>query len=142
MLPDNLDTNQVRNRLGAEVEFVYQDGAGGQFRVYKRKNGAPNLIETITVQHRTVGKGTERVRQSNISIVKEVVSDTDPTKRAIIRQSKSFWVPEGHLADLDDVKDVDAYMNTFCAQTSAGTSGVLVMDGTGLGAEALINGTI
>jgi hypothetical protein len=140
MLPDNLTANQVKNRAGVAIPFAYVDGPGGRSRTYKSTSAAPYLPHTIVVQHREVGKGVDMIRQSNVTIVKKVVSAVDPTKTTLIRESRTLYVQEGHLADMNDVKDVAANMNSFCSTTGAAT--VVLFDGTGLGTDALVNGTL
>jgi hypothetical protein len=140
MLPDNLTANQIKNRSGTEREFAYVDGPGGRSRIYKDTTMPLNLPCYITVQHRIVGKGLDAVRQSNITIDKTVVSATDPTKTVHIRESRTKYVPEAHISSMNDTQDVSAFMNSFCATDGTGTT--VLFAGTGLGTEALDNGTL
>jgi hypothetical protein len=139
-LPVNLTTNEVKDRAGVEVQFLFFDDSPPRTRVYGRDAEAPNLPERIKVQHREVGKpGVTLRRQSNILFTKTVMG-SDTVTPVTIRGSISLDVPQGAINDFNAVKDVVAYMNSFMATTGAATT--VLFDGTGYGSAALINGTL
>jgi hypothetical protein len=139
-LPSNLNTNEVKDRAGTEVEFTFFDDSKPRSREWQRSNQAPYLIESIKVQHRDVGKpGFFLVRQSNLRIVKNVLSLVDNSTIVPIISSHSLQIPIGALTTFDAVKDVVAYHNTLMA-TINGTT--VLFDGTGTAAAAMIAGTV
>lgn len=141
-IPLNLTSNEVKDRAGTEREFSDRgDVEGSRAREWNASTEAPAYPERLRVQHREVGKpGVTLRRQSNITFKKTVVSQVDTSTPAEIRMSISLDVPQGHLTDLNAVKDVVAWANSFLSTTGAGTT--VLFDGTGYGSAALINGTL
>lgn len=139
-LPTNLTTNEVKDRAGTEVEFLYRDELG-RSREYAKSGETPSLPERIKIQHRDVGKpGAGLRRQSNLLITKTVLSQVDSLTPVVIRASVSLDIPVGALTDLNSVKDVAAYMNSILSTTGSGTT--VLFDGTGTATAALVNGTL
>lgn len=139
-LPENLNTNEVKNRAGTEVEFLFRND-DGRSQEYRAAGGSPSLPIDLKVQHRDVGKpGLTLRRQSNLLVVKNIISPVDGQTPARISCSTTLDVPEGALNSLDDVKDVLAMSMSFLATTGAGTT--VLFDCTGTGAAALVNGTL
>jgi hypothetical protein len=136
-LPQNLNTNEVKNAAGTEVEFLYRDEVG-RTREYAASGEAPNLPHRIRVKHAETGKGIELVRRSVAQVEKQVLG-VSGTKRAILVY-KVAVVPVGDIADLSAVKDASAELDAFCATTGAATA--VLFDGSGYGDSAIINGTL
>jgi hypothetical protein len=138
-LPANLVTNEVKDRAGTEVEFLFREEVG-RSREYMKSGEVPSLPYRLKVQHREVGKGASLIRQSNVTILGTLLSQVDLITPVQVRESRTLYVPQGHLTDLNVVKDIAAFMNSFCATLGAGTT--VLYDGTGYGSAALINGTL
>jgi hypothetical protein len=140
-LPLNLNTNEIKDRTGTEREFLDRgDVEGSRAREWNAATEAPAYPERIRTQHREVGKpGITLRRQSNITFKKTVLSQVDSVTPAEIKFSVSSDIPVGHLTDLNAVKDVCAWMNSFLS--SLGVSTTILYDGTGSGSAVLINGT-
>lgn len=136
-LPQTLNTNEVKNAAGTEIEFLYRDEVG-RMREYAASGEAPNLSHRLKVSHQEVGKGTELVRRS-VSRVDKTVVGASGTKR-VISFYKVGVIPVGDLADLTVVKDVSAELDSFCCTTGAATT--VLFDGSGYGDSAIINGTL
>lgn len=135
MLTNTLNTNEVKNRLGTEVEFVSIDDSGTA-HVFKASAEQPNLQHRLRVAHSELSSNEDARRRSNLSISKEITG-VSGKKRKIIG-SYTLDIPVGDIDDLDDVKDVNAEMLSLLATTGAATT--VLFDGTGNGSVCLING--
>jgi hypothetical protein len=138
-LPTNLTTNEVKNSAGTEVEFLFLNELG-RSREYFKSGENPSLPERLKIQHREIGTGTSKRRQSNFLTRKTVLSGVDTVTPVEIRVSTSLDAPIGHLANLTDVTTAMAYHNSMLASDGGNTT-VLYL-GTGTAAAALINGTL
>lgn len=138
-LPTNLTTNEVKDRAGTEVEFLFREEVG-RSREYQKSGETPSLPERIKVQHQETGKNISLVRRSNLRVTKTVMSQVDSVTPVQIIFSGTLQVPQGHLNDLNATKDVMSYVNSILGTTGAGTT--VLFDGTGTAATALINGTL
>jgi len=136
MLSNTLNTNEVKNRSGTEVEFsrLSQNERTTEFAQIAE---TPYLKNRMKIQHREVGSGAKAVRQSNIRFDKSSVGVDTVT---VVTTSCSLTVsaPVGQLANANEIADVLAYMMSFVA--SLGASTTILYDGTGNGAKALLEG--
>lgn len=136
-LPTNLNTNEVKDRLGAEKEFNYLDSEG-RVRRYSRVGAAPSQPCILKVSHLMSGSGATAVRRSMARVDITVVGKSG--KLVQCSAYKVVVVPEGELDDLNAVSDASAMLDSFCATTGAATT--VLFDGSGNGDSALINGTL
>lgn len=136
-LSTDLLTNEVKNRAGTEIEFVHRS-LEGRTHEYAQSGAAPNLPVSLKIAHSVTGVGIEAVRRSVVRIDKAVIGAS--AKKRTISGYKVIVAPEGDIADLNDVKDVSAMLDSFCSTTGAGTT--VLFDGSGNGDSALINGTV
>lgn len=136
-LPVDLTTNEVKDRTGAEIEFIHFSNEGRE-HVYIRKDCNPMLPETIRVKHEETGTGAERVRRSLVRV--DIARTGASGKVRKVSAYKNVIVPCGDIADLNAVKDASAMLDSFCATTGAATT--VLFDGTGNGDSAAINGTL
>lgn len=137
-LPTALNTNEVKNSAGTEVEFVRQDGGTGRKLVYQQVAETPNAPHRITFSHAETGSGADLVRRS-LSRVDKTVTGVSGKPRII-----SFYevgvIPVGDISTLDEVKNVQAELISLVASTGADT--VVKFDCTGTAAAAVVNGTL
>jgi len=138
-IPQNLQTNEVKNSAGTEIEFI-GTGPDGRSRTFIQSNENPSQEHRIKVQHQETGTGMKKNRRSNIRLDKIVISTVDNLSPVPITASFTVSVPVGALVSLAEVKNVVAEMLSFLATTGAGTT--VLFDCTGYGAEALVNGTL
>lgn len=137
MLPTSLNTNEIKNAAGVEVEFERQFTEGRK-TVFEKKNKVPNRPHLITVQHSTSGKAAALRRRSNVTTSQDV--DGADANVTFIRVSTTVDIPEGNLSNLDAVKDVLA--NHISGLASTGADTVVKFDCTGTLAQSLLNGTV
>lgn len=137
MLSTSLLTNEVKDRLGVEQEFEHHD-LSGRTHIYRRKGQAPSLPTYLKIAHQVTGVSTSTVRRSVVRVDKSVVGKSG--KVVNVSCYKVWVVPEGELDDLEDVQDVSANIDSFCATT--GAANVVLFDGSGNGDSAGINGDV
>jgi len=138
MLPTTLNTNEVKDAAGAELEF-------GRIRTNERQlefallTEAPNLPFRINVSHIETGEGNKKTRRSVIRVDKTHIgadSLTPITTSAYVVVSTQV----GLSASYDTLKTVLAALAQLCFSRGTGTT--ILYDGTGYGSEALINGSL
>jgi len=141
MLPNNLNTNEVKTSAGVEVEFLYHDKQG-QVAIYAIKDENPSQPQRIMFRHEEVGKpgtlGYRRRSNMNISVTK--LSEVDSVTPVTGRFNATVDLPEGHsttraLADL-----LLAYAVSLLA--SDGSSTTISFAGNGTAAQVLADGTL
>lgn len=137
-IPATLNTNEVKDRAGAEVEFR-EFSKEGRTHVWS-KSGAtdPSALPFLKISHQETGAGLSRVRRSMSRVDIPVTGKSGKT--VFCSAYKVVVVPEGELTSYDTVKDASAMLDSFNCTTGAATA--VLFDGTGYGDSALINGTI
>jgi hypothetical protein len=135
MLSNTLNTNEVKNSAGTEVEFQ-RLSTEGRTTVFAQIAETPNLEHRLSISHQESGSGSARRRRSVVRIDKDVVGVS-----LLPRTVSSYWVtdaPVGDLSATTEIKNVIAELMSFCA--SLGASTTILYDGTGNGADVMING--
>lgn len=130
-----LNTNEIKNSAGTEVEFTRKSSQGTTVE-YAQITEAPNREHRFKIQHQELGTGIEERRRSNLKFRKEVTGASGTVRE--ISWSLTGDLPVGDLADYTEPKNLLAEMMSFCA--SLGASTTILYDCTGNGADALVNG--
>lgn len=139
MLTNTLNTNEIKNSAGTEVEFTRlgSDGRTTEFAVIGESPAYPNRM---LISHQESGTGLTKRRRSVIRFNKTVAGQIDAT----LPMTASVYVvadlPVGQLSTNALPADVIAQLLSFCA--SLGASTTILYDGTGNGAASLISGGI
>jgi len=140
MLSNNLNTNEVKNAAGTEVEFEHLEFPPGRARVFSMIGENPSLPHRLSISHEETGTGNKRRRRSRIRFDKTKLSEVD----SVTPITGSVYVvsdaPVGHLTTTALIKDLVAELNSFLSTTGAGTT--VLFDGTGSGANVLIQGSL
>lgn len=137
MLANTLNTNEIKNAAGTEVEFsrLQTSGRTTEFAAIGESPSAPHRM---SIRHAESGSGTEQRRRSVLRIDKTVAGQVDTTKAC----RNSFYIVGdlniGNLTSLAEPKNVLAELLSFAATTGAATT--VLFDCSGNGADALING--
>jgi hypothetical protein len=139
MLSNTLNTNELKNAAGAEVEFDHQE-SDARHRVFKAIPENPAFPHLLSVNHQEVGVGIKRVRRSNVRIDKTVVSGVDNTTPVPISAYTVVSIPVGALVNMTEVTNVLAELQSFISTTGAGTT--VLFDGSGNGAKCLLGGSL
>jgi hypothetical protein len=137
MLPTNLNTNEVKNAAGTEVEFS-RLATLDRSVTFAQVSETPNLPHRLKVSHLETGSGSDKRRRSVVRFDKTVTGAS-----ALPRTISAYVVldiPVGDLSALTEVGNVAAELNSFLSTTGAGTT--VLFDGTGYGTAACINGSL
>lgn len=138
-LSNTLNTNEIKNSAGTGIAFQHLEQAGRK-HVFAQTGEAPALQHRLTVSHVEIGSGINLRRRSMVRIDKDVMSTVDTTKKVTISSYNVTDSPVGALLAFTEVTNVVAELLSFCA--SKGASTTILYDGTGNGADCLINGSL
>jgi len=138
MLSNNLNTNEVKNSSGAEVEFEHLDSEG-RTRVFAQVNEPPSGKHRLSIKHAETGAGVKLCRRSAIRVDKTTVSTVD----SVTPITNSAYIvvdsPVGYMLTNAELANVLAELVSFVA-TLGGTT--VLYDGTGSGAKVLLQGSL
>jgi hypothetical protein len=137
MLNNTLNTNEVKNSAGTEVEFSRLSTVG-RSTVFSMITETPSLPYRLSISHAESGSGVKRIRRSLVRFDKTVMSTVDTTLPVVI---SDYWVqvaPVGALVANTEMVHVLANLMSFVA--SLGASTTILYDGTGNGAQVLLTG--
>jgi hypothetical protein len=138
MLSTTLNTNELKNAAGAEVEFQSL-GILGRSHEYAVIGESPALPHRLLVSHQETGKGIKQVRRSVVRLNKTIVSTIDLVTPVTISFYTVAVIPIGAMAAITEATNVNAELISFMA-TLGGTT--VLYDGTGNGSAVLLNGGI
>jgi hypothetical protein len=140
MLPNSLNTNEIKDAAGAEVEYQCIDGPTNRTREFAKVGESPYLEDRLIIGHVESGSGIKRRRRSRIRFDLDAVSGVDAS---VIDTSSAILIldaPVGTQTTNVQNAAVLARMMSFCA--SLGASTTILYDGTGNGAVVLLAGTL
>lgn len=137
MLSNTLNTNEVKNALGAEVEFqrLSQSERSTEFAQISEPPSQPHRLK---ISHQESGSGFSRRRRSVVRFDKTVASTVDATKTCTVSAYIVLDAPVGALVASTEFGNVLAEVLSFSATTGAATT--VLFDCTGNGAAALVSG--
>jgi hypothetical protein len=139
MLNNTLNTNEIKNAAGTEVEFS-RLSVDQRSTVFAQITESPALPHRLTISHGEVGAGIKRRRRSLVRIDKTSVSTVDSVTPVTTSCYVVLDAPVGALTASTELSAVVAEVLSFCA--SLGASTTILYDGTGNGANALIAGSL
>lgn len=139
MLSNTLNTNEVKNASGTEIEFQHLDGVGRK-RIFAKIGENPSLQHRLSISHAETGLGLKLVRRSAVRFDYQVLSERD----LVTPVTCSFYtvgvIPVGHLTAYTAPTLCAANLMSFLCTTGAGTT--VLFDGTGNGMAAILNGSL
>jgi len=137
MLPTTLNTNEVKDAAGAELEFQRLNTDMRQLE-FGLIGEVPSNPHRLKVSHQEIGSGATKRRRSAVRVDLTVTGTS--TLPRVISAYVVVDIPVGDIANYDNAKKVLANLMSFCA--SLGASTTILYDCTGNGASALINGSL
>lgn len=137
MLTDTLNTNEVKDSAGSEVEFT-RLGIDSRSTEFAKISESPALPHRLKIAHQQSGSGIKQRRRSVVRFDKTVVSDVDDVTPVTVSAYMVLDAPIGALETPAELTNAVANVLSFCATTGAATT--VLFDGTGNGAAALISG--
>jgi len=135
MLTNTLNTNEVKNSSGTEVEFS-RISTTGRTTEFAQITETPPYPHRLKISHQETGAGVNTRRRSLVRFEKTVAGVSGvPVK---IAAYAVLDIPVGNLSAYTEPANVMAELMSFCA--SLGASTTILYDGTGNGAAALLSG--
>jgi len=138
MLSNTLNTNEIKNAAGTEVEFEHLTGGSDRTRTFRQITEAYPYPNHLTLKHVETGSGINKIRRSLVRFDKTVASTVDATRTCVISIYQVGIIPVGALLASTEVANVNAQMGSF--MYSLGASTTILYDGTGNGSVVLISG--
>lgn len=139
MLTNTLNTNEIKNAAGTEVEFT-RLSIGDRKTEFAMIGETPAQPNRLVITHQESGVGANRRRRSLVRFDRTTAGEVDTTVNV---KSSAYIVldsPIGNLTTSTATKAVLAQLIAFVA--SLGASTTILYDCTGNGADVLINGGI
>lgn len=139
MLVNTLNTNEIKDNAGAEVEFS-RLSSSERASVFAQVAEPPARPYRLTVSHQEIGSGLKRRRRGLVRFDKTVMSDVDTTLPVVVSAYAVLDAPVGALTTQTEMAKVLANLMSFLSTTGAATT--VLFDGTGNGAKCLLNGDL
>lgn len=139
MLSNTLNTNEVKNSAGTEVEFSRLSTNARQ-TIFAAIAESPSAPHRLTIGHQEAGSGLKKRRRSLVRFDKTVISTVDSVTPVTVSAYIVLDTPVGALTTSAEMANVIAELLSFCSTTGAATT--VLFDGTGNGASCLLNGSL
>lgn len=139
MLSDSLNTNQVKDASGTEVEFSLKS-RGIDKAEWKAVLEGPSLPHRIGIAHQEIGEGIKKRCRSRLGTTKTVMSTVDATLPVGIQVYTVVDAPIGALTATTEIANTIAEHISLLASTGADTT--IKFDCSGNGAAVLLNRTL
>jgi len=137
MLSNTLNTNEVKNSAGTEVEFS-SISVLDRSRVFAQISETPSLPHRLTISHQESGKGINKRRRSMARIDRTSISTVDSVTPVVSTTYIVSDSPVGAITTMAEPTHSMAELLSFMATTGSGTT--VLFDGSGNGANALLTG--
>lgn len=137
MLSNTLNTNEIKNSAGTEVEFS-RLSSNDRTTEFAQITETPYCPHRLKVAHQESGVGIKKRRRSLVRFDKTVMSTVDTTLPVTVSAYMVLDAPVGALTTNAEMANVLAELMSFCATTGAATT--VLFDCTGNGAATLLNG--
>jgi hypothetical protein len=138
MLSNTLNTNEIKNAAGTELEFQRLQSLGrtAEFGLITE---SPYLPHRISIKHAETGSGLKLKRRSTIRVDKTVISSVDSLTPVTPLAYIVIEYPVGALTANTEMANVLAELGSFVFTLGTTTH---LYDGTGTGAKELLAGGI
>jgi hypothetical protein len=137
MLSNTLNTNEIKNAAGTEVEFSRLSTAE-RSTVFAQITETPAAPHRLSIAHQESGVGIRKRRRSVVRFDKTVISGVEAGLPITVSAYMVLDAPIGAMSSIAEATNVVAELLSFCATTGAATT--VLFDGTGNGATALLTG--
>lgn len=137
MLSNTLNTNEIKNSAGTEVEFS-RLSSSDRTTVFGQIAESMSAPHRLSVSHQETGKGINKRRRSLVRFDKTVMSTVDSVTPVVVSAYAVLDAPVGALTANTEAANVLAELMSFLA--SLGASTTILYDCTGNGAATLLSG--
>lgn len=139
MLSNLLNTNEIKDAAGAEVEFT-RLSLGDRTSEFAKVSESPNLPQRLVIRHQETGVGMKKRRRSVIRFDLTSISGVDSATPITDSAYVVLDSPVGASTSSAQAAKALAHLMSFLATTGAATT--VLFDGTGNGAKTLLNGDL
>lgn len=138
MLPTTLNTNEIKDAAGTEIQFIRDASGPGSKLTFRKEGESPNLKHRLTISHSETGAGAARRRRSLVRFDKDIEGVSGVTRA--VSCYAVMDAPVGDISATTELAAIMANLNSFLSSLGATTT--ILYDGTGNGATCLIAGTL
>lgn len=138
-LPTTLNTNEVKDSAGAEIEFQRLSSVDRKL-VFAKIGETPSLPHRLTISHLETGVGLKARRRSLVRVDKTSISTVDSVTPVTFSAYIVLDAPVGAVTAMTEGATVLANLMSFVS--SLGASTTILYDGTGNGSAALLAGSL
>lgn len=139
MLANTLNTNEIKDSAGVEVEFTRIKSSGRETE-FAKIGESPALPHRLTIKHVETGSGIRKRRRSVVRFDLTSMSTVDATVPVVTSAYAVLDTPVGALTANTVPTNVLANLMSFIASLGATTT--ILYDGTGNGAKVLLQGDL
>lgn len=139
MLANTLNTNEVKDSAGVEVEFSRLSTKDRETE-FAKVGETPNQPYRLKIKHLETGSGMNMRRRSVTRFDKTVISGVDSVTPITWSAYEVLDAPIGAATSMAEGTNVLANLHSFSATTGAATT--VLFDGTGNGSKALLEGSL
>lgn len=137
MLSNTLNTNEIKNAAGAEVEFA-RISSGPRQTEFAQITESPSAPHRLVISHQETGSGKLLRRRSLVRFNKTVISTVDNVTPVTVSAYAILDAPVGALLASTEMSNTIAELMSFLSTTGAGTT--VLFDCSGNGAATLLSG--
>jgi len=137
MLSNTLNTNEIKNSAGTEVEFSRLSTSDRKTE-FAQIAETPSLPYRLSISHQEVGTGLKKRRRSLVRFDKTTISGVDTVTPITTSAYAVLDHPVGASTTSAEAAHVLANLMSFVA--SLGADSTILFAGTGNGAVALLQG--
>jgi len=137
MLPNTLNTNEIKGSAGTEIEFRRLSTSQRE-TTFAAIAETPSLPHRLSIKHTEVGSGMKLRRRSLVRFDKTVISGVDTITPVTVSAYIVLDAPVGAMSSIAEATNVVAELMSFVASLGATTT--ILYDGTGNGAVVLLTG--
>jgi len=137
-LPTTLNTNEVKDSSGTEIEFLRLSSVDRKL-VFAKSGETPSLPHRLTISHLETGVGLKLRRRSLVRVDKTSLSTVDAVTPVTFSAYIVLDAPVGAVATMAEGAQVLANLASFCSTLGSTT---VLYDGTGNGSAALLAGSL
>jgi len=139
-LPLVLNTNEVKDSAGSEIEFQRLGNDIGRKLTFFKIGESPAYQHRLGISHQESGTGIRAVRRSQVFVKKTFISSVDNVTPVTALFYVVGVIPIGAITSITEPTTCLANLNSFMASKGATTT--ILFDGTGYGSECLLNGSL
>lgn len=139
MLANTLNTNEIKDSAGVEVEFTRIKSSGRETE-FAKIGESPALPHRLIIKHVETGSGIRKRRRSVVRFDLTSMSTVDATVPVVTSAYAVLDTPVGAITANTVPTNVLANLMSFIASLGATTT--ILYDGTGNGAKVLLQGDL